>query len=234
MNKKIFFWVTLFAIAMGFLESAVVVYLRQLYYPAGFQFPLAPIEPLIAHTEFWREAATIVMLAAVGFFCGTNKASRLAWFMYAFAIWDLFYYIFLKLILNWPDSLYTWDILFLIPVPWVGPVIAPCIVSLSMIALALLIVFYNEKRQGIRLNKTDLFFFISGSCICILSFCYDYLQQANSQHWWTIQSETELFEEIKTYVPQQFNWALFWTGESLIIIGIIVFWTRSHLSVFNK
>ena len=31
---------TLFSIAMGLLEAVVVMYLRELYYPAGFAFPL--------------------------------------------------------------------------------------------------------------------------------------------------------------------------------------------------
>ena len=73
---------------MGFLESAVVVYLRQLYYPNGFQFPLKSIEPIIATTEFWREAATLIMLVVIGFLCGTTKATRLAWFI---CTWRLYW-----------------------------------------------------------------------------------------------------------------------------------------------
>src|SRR5579859_4688314 len=130
-------WLTLFSIAMGFLETAVVVYLRKIYYPHGFQFPLTPVDPDIGLVEFLREAATIIMLVGIGIIAGKNTSQKFAIFLYCFAVWDIFYYVFLKLLLGWPESLFTWDILFLIPVPWVGPVLAPSIVALTMIAFAL-------------------------------------------------------------------------------------------------
>ena len=34
----------LYAVAMGYLEAAVVVYLRAIYYPEGFSFPLKPMD----------------------------------------------------------------------------------------------------------------------------------------------------------------------------------------------
>ena len=144
--KRLFLWLTLFSIAMGFFESAVVVYLRAIYYPNGFNFPLINMNPAIAITELGREAATIVMLAGIGIVAGKNNTQRFAWFLYCFAIWDIFYYVFLKVLLNWPESLFTWDILFLIPLPWVGPVICPCIISLSMILLSVILVYFNDKN----------------------------------------------------------------------------------------
>ncbi len=228
-TKRTLFWVTLFAIAMGFMETAVVVYLRKLYYSGEFKFPLVPIEPQVAQTEFWREAATIVMLAAIGVFCGRSKSTRFAWFIYAFAIWDLFYYLFLKIILNWPESLNTWDILFLIPVPWVGPVIAPCILSLNMILLALIILFREEKRQCTNPGKRVWLLLIVGAIICILSFCYDYLfQVVASGNNWDPLLRKNLFENIKTYIPGQFNWLLFGVGESLVLIATLLFRYKSR------
>ncbi|HEY4798398.1 MAG TPA: hypothetical protein VII99_04895, partial [Bacteroidia bacterium] len=153
--KRTFIWISLFSIAMGFLESAVVVYLRAIYYPRGFDFPLTNMNSLIAFTELGREAATIIMLAGIGIITGKNPTQRFAWFLYCFAIWDIFYYIFLKVLLNWPDSLFTWDILFLIPFPWVGPVICPCIISISMIALALLLIYFNEKNHLLKVNSRE-------------------------------------------------------------------------------
>ena len=82
-----------FAIAMAFLEAAVVVYLRELYYPEGFSFPLKMIPPKIYTIELGREAATIMMLAAVGWFSGRNFKSRFAGFAMAFGVWDIFYYL---------------------------------------------------------------------------------------------------------------------------------------------
>jgi hypothetical protein len=98
--KYTFIWLTFFSIAMGYLETSVVVYLRELYYPQGFDFPLAPISPSLAVTEFWREVATIVMLWGVGVLAGRSKTEKFALFLYSFAIWDIFYYIFLKILLT--------------------------------------------------------------------------------------------------------------------------------------
>ena len=118
-------WITVFAIAMGFLETAVVVYLRVLLYPGGFSFPLAIMPHSLAIIEIYREAATLVMLIGIGYLSGKNGTTRFAFFLYAFAVWDLFYYVFLKIFIHWPESWMTWDILFLIPTNWVGPVVAP-------------------------------------------------------------------------------------------------------------
>ena len=126
--------VTFFAIAMGYLEAIVVAYLRALYYPNGFNFPLANlVQSEILLIEWVREFATIVMLVTVAMLAGKKFFERSAYFIFAFAVWDIFYYVFLKVILDWPASLFTWDVLFLIPWPWVGPVITPVLCSLLMI-----------------------------------------------------------------------------------------------------
>ena len=130
-------WVIIFSIAMAFLESAVVVYIREIYYPEGFNFPLKLIDNHIAITELLRELATVIMLIAIAVLAGKNSYERFAYFILSFAIWDIFYYVFLKMILNWPLSFLEWDVLFLLPYTWVGPVIAPIINSILMIILAL-------------------------------------------------------------------------------------------------
>ena len=140
--------ITLFAVAMGFLESAVVVYLRELYYPEGFSFPLTNLADHILITELFREIATMVMLVTVSMLAARKWNIRFAWFIYMFAIWDIFYYIFLWLLIGWPESLLTWDILFMIPTTWVGPVIAPVINSLTMILLASLILLADRWTSG--------------------------------------------------------------------------------------
>ena len=219
LNKKIA-GLTIFSIAMGFMESAIVVYLRKIYYPTGFQFPLIPIDNDIAQVEFFREAATIIMLLWIGILVGRTVSQKFAFFIFCFAVWDLFYYIFLKLLIDWPKSLLTWDILFLIPVPWVGPVIAPCIVSATMIILTLLIVYYSEKRINTRINGKEWGLLSLGSLTVIASFVWDYFQFHRKvyadQVTWTLSNETSLFQEISTYVPNEFNWGLFIAGELII------------------
>ena len=222
--KKVL-WLSLFAIAMGFMETAVVVYLRALYYPAGFTFPLVIISNSIAITEFWREFATIIMLIGIGFIYGKTKFSRFAYFIVAFAIWDIFYYLFLYVFLRWPQTLFTWDILFLIPVPWVGPVLAPCIVALQMIVFGWFIIYYEDKHQTITINSSQWLLLISGVVIIIISFTSDYIEQVSytTDSVWSIFSEKQLFEELKTYVPKQFCWWLFWLGDGFCGLGVLSF-----------
>src|SRR3990170_1940624 len=109
---------TIFSVAMGFLEAVGVVYLRQLYYPEGFSFPLKPIALEGLSLEYLREISTIVMLVTVGGVAGRNSYERFAFVLYSFGFWDIFYYVWLKVLLNWPPSLLTLDILFLLPVVW--------------------------------------------------------------------------------------------------------------------
>jgi hypothetical protein len=126
-------WVVLFGVAFGFVESSVVVYLRAIYYPEGFTWPLKVIRNEHLSVELLREIATIVMLAAVGVVAGRRGWQRFGYFLVVFGVWDIFYYLWLKLFLNWPSMLTEWDVLFLVPIPWIGPVIAAVLVALLMI-----------------------------------------------------------------------------------------------------
>jgi hypothetical protein len=141
--------VALFAIAMGYVEAAVVVYLRALYYPDGFPIPVKlgrlPLRftripefenrmpQHMLHTEVGREAATIVMLISLALLVGNTPLGALGVFLLAFGVWDIFYYLFLKVLIRWPESFKTLDVLFLIPVPWIGPVWLPISLSAIMV-----------------------------------------------------------------------------------------------------
>lgn len=227
---KTVLWLTLFSIAMGFLETAVVVYLRKLYYPNGFDFPLIPVSNDIAVTEFWREFATIIMLIGIGIIAGKNAIQRFVFFLFSFAIWDIFYYVFLKLLLNWPESLFTWDILFLIPVPWVGPVIAPCLISVSMIVLTFVVIYYQEKGKYVYINFIEWILLIFGSITTVISFMWDYIMylvnNGSENIVWTLTSNNNMFEEVKNYVPESFNWWLFGLGQGMIILAIIIIYFK--------
>ncbi len=143
-------WLMAYAVAMAYLESSVVVYLRLIYYPHGFDFPLRLIEPWVGAIEVGREAATLVMLAAVAWLSGSDRGERVLHCCFAFGVWDFFYYAWLWVFLRWPSSLLTGDILFLIPVPWVAPVLAPVVVSLLLIACSLLML--RLRAGGVRLS----------------------------------------------------------------------------------
>ena len=97
----------IFGIAMGLLEAAVVVYLRQLYYPEGLTLPLKPASSTLLLIESSRELATLVMLITAAIAVGENALQSFAYFLYMFGIWDIFYYVFLKVFLDWPASILT-------------------------------------------------------------------------------------------------------------------------------
>jgi hypothetical protein len=126
-------WLVLFATAFGFLEAAVVVYLRELTYPEGFAFPLRLLPERLGWIELARESATIVMLAAAAALAATGFWGRFGAFAVAFGVWDLLYYAGLRLLLEWPQSWSTWDVLFLIPGIWTGPVASAAGVAVLLV-----------------------------------------------------------------------------------------------------
>ena len=221
--KHVLIWLTLFIMAMAFLESAVVVYLRELYYPQGFSFPLAVMPVKIARTEILRELATLIMLLAAGYLAGRQKDRWFAWFIYSFAVWDIFYYVYLKILLNWPDSWFTWDILFLIPLIWTGPVIAPILVSLTMILLSVIILYYSDKHGRMIISYAGITCLISGSVLIFLSFVSDFSTFVSRQYSPGALFHPEVSSQIlRQYIPQVFYWWLFWAGEATIMIGIVL------------
>ncbi len=205
--------VSVFAIAMGFLESAVVVYLRALYYPLGFTFPLNNMSPLIAKVELVREAATILMLVATGYLAGKTKLERLAWFVYAFAVWDLVYYLGLYICLAWPTSLNTWDILFLIPLPWVGPVWSVYAIAALMLLGGLYVIYECSQNSYFKISKGKWFALWTGVSICLVAFMLDYLHYSSAAHWLNILLGDGFMQaNLNGYVPTQFNVPLFLSG----------------------
>ncbi len=153
LNRRQFVTIAIFAAAFGFVEAAVVVYLRaavgllpgytgtwselrhspQNYVQANSlsQFP----QSLLA-IEVYRETATMVMLVSVALLIAPRTTSRWAAFLWAFALWDIFYYASLWATVGWPASFTDLDVLFLIPVPWVAQVWFPLLVS-TLTALAI-------------------------------------------------------------------------------------------------
>ena len=133
-EAKRWWMVVVFGTAMAWMEAATVVYLRLLVGRVNpYQAAPLPPHPMLGNTELLRELATLVMLFAVGWLAGRDWRTRLAYSLIAFGVWDILYYVFMAVIVGWPKSLFDWDVLFLLPLPWWGPVIAPAIVALLMI-----------------------------------------------------------------------------------------------------
>ncbi len=167
------FWVSVFSIFFAFVESSVVVYLRALYYPGGFSLPLKLMAPGHLVVELAREAATIVMLVVVGVIAGKERWTRFSYFIAAFGVWDIFYYVWLKVLLDWPESLFDWDILFLIPLPWIGPVIAPVLISILMIVAGIMIARRVETGGVFRPPLGSWLVSVAGALLVLYSFMMD-------------------------------------------------------------
>jgi hypothetical protein len=214
--------IILFGIAFGCVEAAVVVYLRTLGEPVREKvlagqahdevFPLLTLEQWrdagmdftpLAITELTRELATMLMLAAIGLACARNTRQWLAGFMIAFGVWDIFYYVFLKLFVGWPASLWTWDLLFLIPVPWSGPVITPVLVSLAMIGAGLAIFKREADGIAVQLSPADWTAIVGGGLVIIVAFCWDFPHTARGG------------------MPHPFNWPLFLVGLAIALSGFV-------------
>jgi len=222
---------TVFGIAMGFLEAAVVVYARQIFYPAGFAFPLNPyISPLLLNVELLREFSTIVMLVCIGIISGKSFPEKVAYFIYSFAIWDIFYYIWLKAILNWPPSILTWDLLFLIPVPWIAPVLAPLICSLTMIILSVGMIYFVEKEYIVKGNFYEGILVLLGAFLIFISFIWDYSKIVVTggflKNFANLATNKEFQQVILNYIPRNYNWSLFIAGEILVFFGFTLFCKR--------
>jgi hypothetical protein len=193
--KRATLWVVVYAIAMAFVEAAVVVYLRQILVPGDptVSTPTTGVGA-IPVVEAFREAATIVMLLAVGVLAGGDTWERFLWFSCAFGIWDIFYYVWLRVLIGWPLSVLSWDILFLIPVPWTAPVLAPVIISLGLVLGPLRLLRLKGQGAVLRFAPWLWALAICGGVIVLLSFMLDYRLALAGRE------------------PPSFHWIIFTTG----------------------
>lgn len=212
----------LFGMAFGYVEASVVVYLRALIEPIYLRahpaavpnqlFPLLRLDQLQAEgqpalrylaTELCREAATLLMLAGVALAITRNFRQWFAAFVIGFGVWDIFYYVFLKVLLDWPASLLTWDLLFLLPVPWVGPVLAPVLVALAMVGAGVVLLAREAAGRPIPLTLGHWMAIVGGGLVMVLAFCWDYRN---------ILAGGE---------PNPFQWPLFLAGLLLGLVGFL-------------
>ncbi len=144
-----------FGIGFGYVEAAVVHYLRQIVgFESGYSVAakhvylnlgaIAFVQPeqtvlrdaSLGRVETVREAATLLMLVAIGAVAAATWRGRLAAFFIAFTVWDLTYYLFLRVLDGWPASVWDKDVFFLIPVAWVGPVLTALVASSVVLVIA--------------------------------------------------------------------------------------------------
>lgn len=210
------FVVVLYAIAMAWVESAVVFYLRTMMDRIEpYQTNPMPLLRGFASAELPREFATLVMLAAVGWLAGRTWRSRLGYAAIAFGVWDIFYYVFLKVMCGWPHSLLDWDILFLLPLPWWGPVLAPVLISFLMISWGTLVNYAADDAPF--LGRRIWFWNFTGILLALYVFMADTLAVASRGA-----------DAVRTVLPEQFNWPLFIVALALMAAPLMEIFIRNR------
>jgi hypothetical protein len=168
--------VCVYAIAMAYVESAAVLYLRTIYGgidPVGPRRPALNPLPDFVWIEIVREGATMIMLASVAYLGASSLPARIGAFAVAMGTWDIFYYVFLHVFAGWPGSLLAPDVLFLIPLPWWGPVLSPVVLA-ALIAVAGAGVVARELGDGLpKPSRLEVLATLAGAIVCLVAFMWD-------------------------------------------------------------
>ena len=208
--RRTVLWLGVYAAAMALVEAAVVVYLRRLYYPDGqlTLFPMRIWRTADLVVEIGREAATIVMILAVALLAVSGRTRRTAAFLYVFGVWDLCYYLWLKLALGWPGSWTEWDILFLIPWAWLAPWLTPALAALLFALWGGLVL--ASGTEAIVPRRAALLA-IAGLTLMLASFLEPALPLLGQPA-----------EAAARFVPSRFLWAVYLPGAALLAAGLFV------------
>ena len=211
MNKAYskIFWVSVFSIAMAYLEAAVVVYLRRVYGITDLILQVPPFDAQIAAIEVGRELATLVMLLCIGWIAGETFQSRVSFAFITFGLWDIFYYVWLRVFMGWPQSILEPDLLFLIPLPWWGPVLAPVLIALLMVIGGIFAVIKVEKNKPLHIDAWSWVCLIAGVLILLYTFMADALI--------ALPADPSTLSSLK---PTHFNWPVYSLGFSLSVIAL--------------
>src|SRR5688572_33142683 len=189
---------------MAWVESASVYYLRALVDRIEpYQPDPLPINDALGYVELWREAATLVMLATLGMLAGRTWRRRVGYAALAFGAWDIFYYVFLRIMTAWPRTLLDWDILFLLPLPWWGPVLAPVSIALLMVPWGTLA---TQSEDGATDARWTLVSASAGIALALGVFMID--------AWRALPDGREAILRV---LPTTFNWPLF--GAALLLMA---------------
>ncbi len=205
-------WLTVvaFATAMAWVESAVVYYLRtHIDRIDPYQPHPLPVIGGLGPVELVREFATLVMLFTVGALAARTWRARFGYMLLAFGAWDILYYVFLKLMCDWPHSLLDWDILFLLPLPWWGPVLAPVLISTLMILWGTMATQFEHILPASTPRWKAWMLCTSGAIIALYTFMTD-----------AIHARDGGVPVLRELLPTTFNWPLFGLGLALMSVPV--------------
>jgi hypothetical protein len=199
-----------FAVAMAWMESAVVLYLRTLMNRLEpYQATPLPAVGGLAFAELVREAATLSMLALVGWLEGQTWRSRLGFFLLAFGIWGLGHYVFLVPLTGWPRSVLDWDVLFLIPLPWWGPMLAPILIALLMVGGGSLLALGDTPERPLWPSRWAVAASLTGAGLALYVFMAD-----------AIAATFRGGPSLRELLPVRFNWPLFLPAVTLPAVPV--------------
>ena len=194
--------VTAFGVAMAWVEAASVFYIRALVDRIEpYQVNPLPMHGTLGTVELWREAATLVMIATLGLLAGRTWLRRAGYAAIAFGVWDIFYYVFLRVMTGWPRTLLDWDILFLLPLPWWGPVLAPVSIALVMILWGTLVTQAGERAGDVPPARWAWVLGGVGIVMALAVFMID--------AWRALPGGRDAVLQV---LPTRFNWPVFWVA----------------------
>jgi hypothetical protein len=192
-------FVVTFAAGMAWVEAACVYYLRVLVDRVQpYQPDPLPIHGTLGEVELVREGATLLMLAMVGMLAGRTWRARLGYAAIAFGAWDVLYYVFLRIMSGWPTSLFDWDILFLLPLPWWGPVLAPVGIASLMIVWGTLVTQWHDRAPATRFTRASWGMSVAGIMLALWVFMAD-----------AIRALPGGIDAVRQVLPTAFNWPVF-------------------------
>jgi len=200
-----------FVASMAWVEAAVVAYLRILIdRTEPYQPDPLPLVGGLGGTELIREAATLLMLLAIGILAGKTWRSRLGFAAAAFGAWDLLYYGFLRVITGWPNSLLDWDVLFLLPLPWWGPVAAPAAIAVLMLAGGTLFALDDSRAGSYSSGRFSWALALGGAALALYCFMADAMAAAG-----------EGTLAIRRSLPVEFQWPVFLIAWALLSAPVV-------------
>jgi hypothetical protein len=203
--------VLIFAAAMAWVESAVVIDLRTLVSRIEpYQANPLPQSANLGQTELVREAATLVMLVTVGWLAGRTWRGRLGYMLITFGVWDILYYVWLRVICGWPRTVLDWDLLFLLPLPWWGPVLAPVLIAGLMIVGGTLVSVFEAEENPIWPGRLTWALNLGGVALALYVFMADTVRAALGQAG-----------AVREVLPEHFNWPLFGIALALLAAPIV-------------
>ena len=210
--RRCWLLVVAFTIGMAWCEAATVYDLRVMVDRVNpYQADPLPLRGVVGQVELVREAATLLMLLTIGALAGRTWRVRMGYTVLAFGVWDVFYYVFLKAICGWPISLFDWDILFLLPLPWWGPVLAPVCIASLMIVGGTLASQCIDRNPFASVTSTQWRLTGVGVALALYVFMADSLRAVDQG-----------LEVARNILPTTFNWPVFAIALTLMAAPLLV------------